>query len=423
MDRSTAKASRCEFGAFLLDEDGYLHCPDGARIHLASRLAGILSEIAAANGATVSRLHLLERCWPDAEMQEDNLTRAVADLRRIFRVHGGDCIETVYGSGYRLNIGQPDHGSRETLSFCQEAWHRVYQRQRASLDSAEGLFTQAITRDERNLQGWLGLAETQIHRMQLGYAGTLDAAPQALEALDRALDLDSSNADVLAFKGLLLSWAEWDFPRAEELLERSCQLRPDDYIPAHARAWHELALGRYNLAESYARIASTANPLSMTARAVMAFARTYMGDSGTALDIAREMIRVDPYGPVSLCLATLFETDTGEPSEAVSMASRGFSLLRDSPVAGAILAYALARAGRTRKARGLLESQAKNGWRIGSNTIASTAWVELGENDLAIAALESGFSAHCPWLLTMLNNPRFEHLDCKPLKDAVATSH
>ena len=107
----------CEikFGPYHLTKDGQLNCPDDTRIQLSPRLVCILFELAAKNGAAVSRLDLAERCWTDDTISDDNLTRAIADLRKIFRAHGGDCIETVYGLGYRLNTGQSDFNTRETV--------------------------------------------------------------------------------------------------------------------------------------------------------------------------------------------------------------------------------------------------------------------------------------------------------------------
>lgn len=56
---------------------------------------------------------------------------------------------------------------------------------------------------------------------------------------------------------------------------------------------------------------------------------------------------------------------------------------------------------------------------MGSNTMAAPAWTELGENGLAMAALESGFETRCTWLLPMLNDPRIDCLDCGPLKASI----
>lgn len=417
----TRGSGGCEigFGPYRLTADGQLSCPDNTRIQLSPRLACILFELAAKNGAAVSRLDLAQQCWTDDAISEDNLTRAIADLRKIFRAHGEDCIETVYGLGYRLNTGQSDIDTRETVSFCQEAWYRAYQRQRATLDSAENLFTQVVDKHEEYLPAWLGLAETQIQRMQLCYSTAMESAPKAREALDHALALDPACADALALKGLLLTWAEWDFAGAGEILGRACELDPDAYMPNQATAWHELAVGKLESAEHHFKVASVARPLSMTAQAGRAFARMYFGDTMSALNVAREMVRIDPHGAVSQGLAAIFEAALSAPTEAVSMAEQSFQLLPESPVSGAILAYALARAGRAEEAKALLESETTGGFLIGTNTMASPAWVELGENRLALAALESGFATRCTWLLTMLNDPRLDSLDCEPLRAAI----
>lgn len=101
------------------------------------------------------------------------------------------------------------------------------------------------------------------------------------------------------------------------------------------------------------------------------------------------------------------------------MAERGFELVPDSPVAGAILAYALARKGLVEQARALLEAETEGGSLIGTETMASPAWMELGETGRALMALESGFATRCTWLLPMLGDPRIEALDCEPLKAAI----
>jgi len=408
-----------EFGPYRLTGDGELYCPNDVCIQLTERLDCILSALAAANGTAVSRHDLIERCWSDDAVGEDSLTRAIADLRKIFRAHGEDCIETVYGLGYRVKFEQPNQDLREKIAFCQQARIRVYQRQRATLLSAEQLFSQALERDEEYLPALLGLAETQIHSMQLGYTTTMESAPKAFKFLERALDLDPLCADALSMRGVLHTWAEWDFAAAEADLKRARAQSPNTYLANQAAVWHSLAVGEFESAELHSKAARVASPLAATAMAGVAFARFYQGDDVAALEAAREMIRIDAHGAVSLGLAAIFEAALGTPARAVDMASRCFELLPESPVNGAILAYALARDGRLEKARTLLDSETRSGLPIGSNTVASPAWIELGENDLALAVLESGFATRCCWLLQMLNDPRIACLNCEPLKASI----
>ena len=407
------------FGSYRLTSDGELHCPEGAPVRLTARLACVLAELAAKHGAAVSRADLIEHCWPDEDIDELSLTRAIADLRKILRAHGGNCIETLYGLGYRLNAGRSDHDLHEKISFCQEAWQRIYQRRRASLHSAEHLFTQVVSQDQGYLPAWLGLAETQIQSMQLCYTTTLESAPRAWALVDRALKLDPACADALALKGLLFTWAEWDFPGAEAVLKQAGEPDPNAYLPNLATASRALALGKFESAERRFRAASLAKPLAMTARAGLAFAHMYRGDDEAALQIAREMVQVDPYGPVALGLASIFEATLGDPAKAVPMAEKSLELLPESPVAGAVLACALARAGLAERARTLLESETRSGNWIGSNTMAAPAWLELGEAAAAFAALESGFANRCTWLPQMLSDPRIGALNVEPLRVAI----
>ena len=422
VDWQTQQADRHSdtvFGAWRLSRDASLRCPDGARVQLPPRLATLLDILARNPGVAVSRPDLIERCWPDVSIGEESLSRAMADLRKIFRAHGEDLVETVYGLGYRLNVARPESQPQETKAFCQEAWLRVYQRRMATLESAEDLFNRVIAREADYVPAWLGLAEAQIHRMQLGYSTTLESAPRAHQALDQALALDSALADALALKGILLTWAEWDFDAAGDCLRKSLRLDSDGYRSNQAMGWHQLALGEFVSAESHFRIATAAKPSSMTSRAGQAFCRSFQGDADLALALAREMHHIDAYGSISSGLAAIFEAALGEPGESVAMAERGFAQLPESPAAGAILAYALARDQDGEKARSVLASRTPAGLSIGAHTLASLAWLELREPELALSALEAGFAQRCTWLLPMLWDPRFEALDLEPLRKDV----
>jgi DNA-binding response OmpR family regulator len=70
----------------------------------------LLRELLAANGSVVSREHLLEALWDDAEFVDDNtLTVNVARLRRKLAPFGLEhAIVTVRGLGYRFDLGGGD---------------------------------------------------------------------------------------------------------------------------------------------------------------------------------------------------------------------------------------------------------------------------------------------------------------------------
>ena len=82
---------------------------DGALVHREQQLSippkelAVLTALLEAAGELVSKDALLDRVWPDGDVNEESLTRCIYALRRIL-LEGKDnrYIDTVYGKGYRF---------------------------------------------------------------------------------------------------------------------------------------------------------------------------------------------------------------------------------------------------------------------------------------------------------------------------------
>ncbi len=88
-----------EFGSFRLEPDEQRLSCDGKESHLRPRLMALLTEFVKNAGKMLTTDELLDAVWPDAEVQENNLTVSVNGLRRII---GDEWIETIPGRGYRF---------------------------------------------------------------------------------------------------------------------------------------------------------------------------------------------------------------------------------------------------------------------------------------------------------------------------------
>ena len=51
--------------------------------------------------------------------------------------------------------------------------------------------------------------------------------------------------------------------------------------------------------------------------------------------------------------------------------------------------------------------------------MACPAWIELGDTRRALASLEAGVAAHCPWLMIILHDAGIATLHDKPLVAAL----
>jgi TolB-like protein/DNA-binding winged helix-turn-helix (wHTH) protein len=104
-----AEPPTCRFDDFLVDREGhalYRLSTGGERtvVPIGSRALEILCLLIDRRGEFVSRREIFATVWPNAIVEESNLTVQMAALRRVLdagRTHGS-CIQTVPGRGYRF---------------------------------------------------------------------------------------------------------------------------------------------------------------------------------------------------------------------------------------------------------------------------------------------------------------------------------
>lgn len=73
------------------------------------RVMQVLVALAQAQGQTVGRCELLERCWSGRVVGDNSINRVISHLRRLSAVPGAGCfaIETIARVGYRLRVVAP----------------------------------------------------------------------------------------------------------------------------------------------------------------------------------------------------------------------------------------------------------------------------------------------------------------------------
>ena len=100
----TPAARVYQFDSFLLDQDERLLLRGGQPVALTAKVFDVLSVLVESAGHLVTKATLLEKVWPDAFVEEANLTVNIAVLRKILRQNAGGqhYIETVPKRGYRF---------------------------------------------------------------------------------------------------------------------------------------------------------------------------------------------------------------------------------------------------------------------------------------------------------------------------------
>ena len=81
-------------------------------------------------------------------------------------------------------------------------------------------FEMAKDKDPDYALAYAGISEVWVGRMQAGYSSPDEAGPKAFEAITKALEIDSTLADVHYTLALITTWGMWDWKAGENRFKK-----------------------------------------------------------------------------------------------------------------------------------------------------------------------------------------------------------
>ena len=277
----------------------------------------------------------------------------------LFAAQDGLADELIATLGLDLSSGDRAELSRRRTdrpaAYRAFARGRYFWNKRAGRDLERAIeaFGEALEHDPGYARAHAGLADAYV--LLPFYAGVdpRDAFPQARAAAIRALEIDERLVEAhtsLAYARFLY---DWEFAGAEEAFARALELDP---TYATARHWHGFylsAMGRHSEAIAEMQRATELDPLSLVIQSDLAlvqyFARRYeeaVAQAQTALELDERFA----YAYFALCLASC---QLQRFEEAVTAGEQAAQLSQRHPLMLAVLAHAMAVAGREQEAREL----------------------------------------------------------------------
>jgi len=176
-------------------------------------------------------------------------------------------------------------------------WYRLTPQ---DLGLAEQYFQRALEIDPGYALAHKGMADVWGGRQQFGMVSPAEAGPKARAAAERALEADSTIAEVHYIIAVLRTWTDWDWQGAEEAFLRALDINPSY---AEARAFYShllLFLARGEEAIEQADLAFAADPLNSLIGALSCVTLSYVARYEDAMARCDEALRVDPTNPVAL---------------------------------------------------------------------------------------------------------------------------
>ena len=231
------------FGPFQIDPRTWTLSRDGHTVDLSPRLVEILGHLAGHGGAIVTKDELLERFWPDINISDNTLTRAVADIRKAL----GDSasapiyVQTLARRGYRFvganNIGEPKDSPPPTLQEEDpfQAWEQgrlaLESLDLSRLDQAIAAFERAVVELPSYAPAYAGLANAYMLRFETTrFSNTPDREmlDRATTAARRACAADAKLGEGWAVLGYLLA-AAGQVPEGQAAARRATALEPGNW--------------------------------------------------------------------------------------------------------------------------------------------------------------------------------------------------
>ena len=289
-------------------------------------------------------------------------------------------------------------------------------RDSASLRKAQDYFERAIQKDSSYALAWAGLSDAYSHIGVFGYVPPRAVYAKAKAAALQALALDSTLAGAHTSLGFIALFYDWDWPTAGRQFDRALALDPR-YPDAHLfHGWYFVATNRMDDAIREVQTAVNLEPFSSVNNArlssMLFLARRYDEALAQSLRVLElDSLVPGPAGRGDLARAYLW----------LGRCAESLAALEGRPVfsaifSGGLLGYAYARCGRRAQALAELDrlgAVAREG-RYVSHYALAMIHAGLGNNEQALAELDSAYVERAWAMFTLRVDPAFDGLRADP---------
>jgi TolB-like protein/Tfp pilus assembly protein PilF len=210
----------------------------------------------------------------------------------------------------------------------------------------------SISRDPDYAPAYATLAAVHLNSTYFMSLPPTETVPAAMDAMEKALELDPENEEALLSQAWIEMTYEWDWAGAERSHRRALGLSPGRAFAHHNYAYMLACLGRFDEAVSHGRRAEQLDPLSpnigQTVGMVLYFARRY----DEAIAQLERTIELEPTFWLTYQRLALVLLARGEYARGLEVIERAMSLAGPSTLRNGRPLYAqlLAASGRREEA-------------------------------------------------------------------------
>ncbi len=321
------------------------------------------------------------------------------------------------GDGREEKLGRAERYTQNPEAYAdylhgRHHWHRLTPD---ALPRSVVYFESAIAKDPEFGLAHAALAEAYLLFAFIGLLHPREALERAHEAVTKALRVDEQLPEAHASFGNVIKLREHDWATAEREYLRCLEIDANNVIALRGYGNLLSALGRDKDAVEQIRKAQEIDPLSMVVGIDAAWNLYMARDYKESLEQARKMEEMQPGSPASSHLIGMSLTQLGRLDEAIEWLQKNSERSFGHYAAQAALAHAYGVSGHKKEAAEIvagLRGAAKQHYI--SPFCLALAEAGIGENAMALDALEKGFDEHDVWLVWLGREPRLDTLRAEP---------
>jgi TolB-like protein/lipopolysaccharide biosynthesis regulator YciM len=387
----------------------------GRVLHVGSVVTGTVERLG-------DRLRVHARLYNTADSRQlwaDSSERSIANvvaLQHDLALHIATALGAKLSSSERERLSRRATANAEAYALYLRGRYFWNQRTSSAYARAMEYFHRAIEIDSTYAPAYAGIAAVYSQQGMAGQLSLERAQARSHAAALRAVALDSTLAEGHAVLGVYLHSYEWDSGAAERELKRAIELDPNFALAHHYYGNVLRSLGRLDEAIVQNRKAVELEPLVPGFSETLAFTLMRAGRPAEALEQIRAALELDStYWRAHAVLGIVYE-GMHRDADAIRAYERANQLA--GPAAHrstAALARVLARIGRDRDARRLVDTLRSMAKRTGTyEADVASALYALGDVSECFAWLERAYRQRNPDLRYIDGDPRFVPLNHEP---------
>jgi len=176
------------------------------------------------------QIQLIKPMPEETSLLAQSYDREMADIMTMHREITRDIanrIEVQLSAGVKshlLDTGKVNPEAYEAYLKGQFHWNKLT---RKDLDLAENYFRLAVEKDPDYALGYMGLSIIGLGRGQMGYAPWMEVAQNSFRYIDKAMELDSTLAEIHFMIAAFNMWGLWNWEKADLEFRKTLDMNPN----------------------------------------------------------------------------------------------------------------------------------------------------------------------------------------------------